>query len=533
MQAAPQWGRLRDAAAPPCGAAAPAAAAGTPGTDDGPSQAAYAPRAGEVVRTWLDAAGYHVRLRDAQARARLVARLTARPRHVQGYGAPPDAFATFSEPDPADPLHLVVPRAFGLAALGAPAPAPAFAAAGCGRGQPLSAAALAGPAPALRAPQRAALDALLAACRDPARAGGVLSLPTGAGKTVVALAAVRELGRRALVVVHKSFLEAQWMERARQFLPGARLGVLRGDRAELDADIVVASLQTLTVSARAPAAASLAGFGTVVHDEAHHMGAQVFSRALRTLAGARFSVGLSATPDRKDGLAWVFFDALGPLVQLPAAAAQDAAVDVVLARFDGALPGRFLLSGKPNLAACVNDAADCAARTALLAAELAALARDAARHVLVVSGRKAHLAALLAALPDDVRAQAGLYHADVKERERERAARECRVLLATAQMVAEAFDVPRLNALVIATPAADVVQLVGRVLRTPPAQRAKRPLILDVVDDSPGVFARQAAKRQRLYRARGWRVLRRQLGEPGADGDAGSARLSPAARSAG
>jgi superfamily II DNA or RNA helicase len=52
--------------------------------------------------------------------------------------------------------------------------------------------------------------------------GGLLDVDPGKGKTVMALYILAQLRRKTLVVVHKSFLMNQWIERIEQFLPGAR-----------------------------------------------------------------------------------------------------------------------------------------------------------------------------------------------------------------------------------------------------------------------------------------------------------------------
>ena len=54
--------------------------------------------------------------------------------------------------------------------------------------------------------------------------GGLLEIPCGRGKTVMALKILAELKVKTLVIVHKGFLLNQWIERIEQFLPGARVG---------------------------------------------------------------------------------------------------------------------------------------------------------------------------------------------------------------------------------------------------------------------------------------------------------------------
>ena len=78
------------------------------------------------------------------------------------------------------------------------------------------------------------------------RGAGILAQHTGAGKTVCALAIAAELGVKALVIVHKSILLEQWVERIKQFLPEARVGVVQSDTNESRGkDIVVGMLQSI------------------------------------------------------------------------------------------------------------------------------------------------------------------------------------------------------------------------------------------------------------------------------------------------
>ena len=77
--------------------------------------------------------------------------------------------------------------------------------------------------------------------------GCTLVLPCGFGKTTVALNIAQRIGGRCLILVHKSVLLTQWVERIQQFLPAAKIGTLQG--ADVDAgdekDIVIGMLQSV------------------------------------------------------------------------------------------------------------------------------------------------------------------------------------------------------------------------------------------------------------------------------------------------
>jgi hypothetical protein len=92
--------------------------------------------------------------------------------------------------------------------------------------------------------QPQAADAILAQLR--VNQGCMLCLPTGFGKTTVALHVLATLGLKTLIVVHKEFLMTQWIEKIAHFLPGAQVGRIQGSTVDVNGkDIVVGMLQSL------------------------------------------------------------------------------------------------------------------------------------------------------------------------------------------------------------------------------------------------------------------------------------------------
>lgn len=138
---------------------------------------------------------------------------------------------------------------------------------------------------------------------------GVLSLPCGYGKTTVSLAIASKLGYRTMIIVHKQFLADQWKERIQQFCPGATIGMVQQNKKEVDCDFVIAMLQSLSL--KEYSFSDFESIGTVIVDEAHHICAKVFSQSLFKLC-PRHIFGLSATPERKDGLTKVLHWFMGP-----------------------------------------------------------------------------------------------------------------------------------------------------------------------------------------------------------------------------
>jgi superfamily II DNA or RNA helicase len=149
---------------------------------------------------------------------------------------------------------------------------------------------------------------------------GVVVLPTGAGKTVVAMMAMEAIGARTLVVVPTIELLEQWRVELveRLGLPAAAVGVIGGGRHD-QGPITVITYQ----SAQAPGRL-LGGFGLVVFDEVHHLPAASYRRIPR-LVGAPYLLGLSATTERVDGKEQDLHTLVGPEVyrKLPVELSRD------------------------------------------------------------------------------------------------------------------------------------------------------------------------------------------------------------------
>ncbi len=163
----------------------------------------------------------------------------------------------------------------------------------------------------LRSYQREALDDWLATDRWDGREtstrapAGVLELPTGSGKTVVALKAIERLAVPTLVVVPTIDLLEQWArELEREFsIPVGRFG---GGEQRREA-ITVSTYDSAYLKADAVGDR----FGCVVFDEAHHLGGEGYREIARLLA-APARLGLTATFERPDGAHEVIEDVVGP-----------------------------------------------------------------------------------------------------------------------------------------------------------------------------------------------------------------------------
>lgn len=149
--------------------------------------------------------------------------------------------------------------------------------------------------------------AALAAWRE-AGLRGVVQLPTGAGKTILAVLAIAGLSRPTLVLVPTIDLVMQWQSILQKYIAGAAIGVLGGGQRDI---------QPITVSTYDSALILLEQlgnrFGLLVADECHHLPTPQYS-AIAMGSIAPFRLGLSATVARSDGGEEAIYSLLGDLV---------------------------------------------------------------------------------------------------------------------------------------------------------------------------------------------------------------------------
>ncbi|MET0412344.1 MAG: DEAD/DEAH box helicase family protein [Polyangiaceae bacterium] len=156
-----------------------------------------------------------------------------------------------------------------------------------------------------RAPRPFQSEALAAFKR--ARGRGVVVLPTGAGKSHVALLAIADRARSTLVVVPTLDLVRQWYDLLRTTF-GVKIGVVGGGEY---------TLEPLTVTTYDSAYLHMenfgARFGLVVFDECHHLPAEGYALAAEQCL-APFRLGLTATLERADGRESLLDALVGPVI---------------------------------------------------------------------------------------------------------------------------------------------------------------------------------------------------------------------------
>ncbi|KAB0617458.1 DEAD/DEAH box helicase [Castellaniella defragrans] len=359
----------------------------------------------------------------------------------------------------------------------------------------------------LRPDQEAAVAAML---RHDA---GVLCAPTAFGKTVTAADIIARRGVSTLILVHRTELLKQWQERLATFLGASKgvVGVIGGGKAKPTGKIDIAVMQSL--SRQGEVDLLVENYGHVIVDECHHIGAASFDAILRRTK-AKYVLGLTATPIRRDGQQPIIFMQCGPIrhkAAQPAEAPHDLAVTPHVIESPISLP--------PD--AGIQDvfrhlARDPARTTAIAHAVIDTFQQG--RKVLALTERTEHIDAIRAALADEIPVLFVLHgRMSKKQRATLIAALEAlppdapRVLLATGKLVGEGFDHPPLDTLVLAMPVSwkgTLQQYAGRLHREHASKTEVR--VIDFVDTGHPVLLRMWDKRQRGYRAMGYRIEGRQ-----------------------
>lgn len=338
---------------------------------------------------------------------------------------------------------------------------------------------------------------------------GVLCAPTAFGKTVTAAAMIARRGVNTLVLVHRTELLKQWQERLQVFLGVGKgvVGTIGGGKAKPTGKIDIAVMQS--VSRQGGVNPLVENYGQVIVDECHHVGAVSFDAILKRTK-AKYVLGLTATPIRRDGQQPIIFMQCGP-IRYTAAKPASAPHDLVVQ--PRSLCTRIDLPIDAGIQDVFRHLADDPSRTEAIAAEV----RDAVgqgRKVLVLTERTEHLDAIRSAL-DGLEPVPFVLHGRMSRKQRAALVADLdalppnapRILLATGKLVGEGFDHPPLDTLVLAMPVSwkgTLQQYAGRLHREYASKTDVR--IIDFVDTGHTALLRMWDKRQRGYRAMGYRM---------------------------
>lgn len=367
----------------------------------------------------------------------------------------------------------------------------------------------------LRSEQQEAADQLLA------HDFGVLTAATAFGKTVVAAYVIARRAVNTLVLVHRQQLLDQWISRLSLFLDlePRQIGQIGAGKRHPAGSLDVALMQSLC---RKGVVDDIVGrYGHLIVDECHHVPARGFEQIARRCK-ARYVTGLSATTIRRDGHHPIIFMQCGPIryrTDVRRQAEQRPFHHRVVVRrtvfqLSAADPERA-----PFLQDIYAELMRDEARNALIIGDLFTAVREGRSPVLLTE-RKEHLELLAerlrSSVPNLVVLRGGMGAKQRKAVAEQLASipnEEPRVLMATGRYLGEGFDDQRLDTLFLALPISwrgTLVQYAGRLHRLDDHKREV--IIYDYADLAVPMLAKMHERRQRGYRAMGYRVESGQSG---------------------
>ncbi len=340
---------------------------------------------------------------------------------------------------------------------------------------------------------------------------GVFVGPPGIGKTVLGTYLVAQRACSTLILVHRKPLLEQWVAQLAMFLhvDEKQIGQIGGGQRKSNGRLDVGMIQSLVRKDKVDDL--VADYGHVIVDECHHVPAMSFDRALSAVR-ARYLVGLTATPQRRDGHHAITQMQLGPIrfrVDAKSQAAHRPFEHRLIVRETGFRTAgdspnvgiqetyRALATDEPRNRRIVDDviAAVHEGRSPILLTErkdhlqhFAKQLRGFVRHIVVLQGgmtakERLRSADQLSSIPDTAE----------------------RLVLATGRYLGEGFDDARLDTLFLAMPVSwkgTLIQYSGRLHRRHPAKTEVR--IYDYVDREVPMLLRMFEKRLTTYRAIGY-----------------------------
>ncbi len=323
------------------------------------------------------------------------------------------------------------------------------------------------------------------------KGGGVIALPTGAGKTLVGLRLVQMFDMPTLVTVHTKELLYQWQSEIKKHL-GVDCGIVGDGKKDWNI-ITVAMLQTLGVMFRTKEISRLE-FGMYLADEVHRTGADMtYNIAMRCTARTRY--GLSATPKRTDNAELKIFAATGPITS--SLTPCDLIEAGYLARPKltlmsvGGSPGFFSQDWHKEYVAHIvtNDE-----RNEKIVDEVVRLVREGKQTYIHVE-RIAHLDILYNMVVDAIGVErVAKIWGKVSTEDRQsilQRFKSCKVNVLIGTILKEGVDLPSMDAVILAGGLASeiaLVQKVGRILRL--NERFDYAEVIDFIDNG-GRFCRK------------------------------------------
>lgn len=341
------------------------------------------------------------------------------------------------------------------------------------------------------------------------KTGFFLGAAPGAGKTQMGIKMMEILGKNTLIIVPKKDLIDQWVERilATTDINKSDIGICQSGKIDyLNKRVVVGVVHTIVKFKRQRDFQE--NFGTIIFDECDSSVPPATFAPCASMFTAKYRIGMTASETREDGLDIIFRNHISE-VKITCEKSNTMTPEVCMMHYyrsSGELPySKDIIARKGMLLSLLaenehrNDA-------------IARMARDIAitgnYPTVIMSDRKEQLKKIYNILINTYRVSTSSigYYVGTLDNGRDRkednknTARNCNIILATYGQMSRGTDIPRLNAIILATPRNDLRQVVGRVERANPGKAT--PLVVDFVDDAYSLAQSGGEKRKEYYKSR-------------------------------
>lgn len=341
----------------------------------------------------------------------------------------------------------------------------------------------------LKPEQKLLKDEFMNAINSYSPYGGIIEAKTGFGKTFLTLDIIATLGGRTLIVVPTTYLLQQWRDRLISCfgLNPDEIGIIRQSICQADKPVVIGLLHSLAMKEYPSYVYGM--FHNVVVDECHKISTRVFSQ-ITPKFHAKYYIGNSATPRRKDGTEAVFKYCIGEVIAQSKKVTTKPKVLAVAYKGVDASHVNCVFRGELNLGKFLNKLEASEMRNELIA-KIVAKFYAKGKDILVLSDRLKMLDELteLLKLKGVPLQDIGYLTGKVKDVNK-------KIVLGTYGSAGLGADIPRLDVLVFATPRTDIEQAFGRVTRS----EQKIPIVVDIVDTASAIMRRWFLKRMSFYR---------------------------------
>ena len=342
---------------------------------------------------------------------------------------------------------------------------------------------------------------------------GVLSAPTGFGKTVLGAYMIAQRKTSTLILVHRQELMEQWRERLSMFLnlPIKQIGIIGAGKDKRTGNIDIAMLQSLNY--RNEIKTYVKNYGQIIVDECHHISAFSFEQVMKRTT-AKYIVGLTATPIRKDGHHPIIFMQCGPIrhkVKTEYHLDQYNTEHVVLPRITSLTIQ--VASKKTEIHEIYAAIVAAKERNNMILQDIIN-ALQKGRKPLLLTERIEHLSFFEESLKTQVK-RLIIFKGGMGKKERNKQKKlmktdspdESRLIIATGKYIGEGFDDPELDTLFITMPISwkgTLQQYVGRLHRN--LANKKEVIVFDYADINIPVLKRMYEKRLAGYKALGYMI---------------------------